>query len=183
MAHWFDDVALSVATETPRRTALRRVGAGLAGAVALLVLGGSRAAADDDRDDDDDVSSCHSDGLVRCSSKCVVVSIDPDNCGNCGVVCAPGQVCRQGVCQCPPSCTTTQCQPPSFACGMGCCASGQTCSNGTCQTTCPMGQTNCNGTCVNLSSDSQHCGSCSTPGAVGRIFVKGMCQRGEPPRA
>src|SRR3982074_42576 len=104
MAHWLDSLALQVAAEeTPRRTALRRVGAGVAGAIGLLVLGGSRASAwggggEEEREEEDRNKNRCSPGLARCKGVCVVVAIDPDNCGDCGKTCKSGQVCRRGTC-------------------------------------------------------------------------------------
>src|SRR3979409_1507479 len=114
MAHWLDNLALQVAAEeTPRGTPPRRVGAGVAGAIALLLLGGSRVSAwsdsggheeNDEEEKRREKETCDN-GLKRCGAICAVISIDPDNCGACGTRCAPGQVCRGGQCktECPPS--------------------------------------------------------------------------------
>src|SRR5439155_24761308 len=141
MAHWLDNLALSVAEESPRRLALRKVGAGLAGAIGLLVLGGGRASAEEDEfeEEEREKNRCQP-GSVRCGTTCAVVAIDPDNCGGCGITCAIGQVCRHGQCltECPPaSCNTMQCPSGQTACGAACCQAGQSCVNGMCQTTCP----------------------------------------------
>jgi hypothetical protein len=38
------------------------------------------------------------DGQVDCSGVCTDLSIDPLNCGNCGIACGPGISCDLGVC-------------------------------------------------------------------------------------
>jgi subtilisin-like proprotein convertase family protein len=37
-------------------------------------------------------------GLVRCDGRCTDPSSDPNNCGNCGVICPPDMACLNGVC-------------------------------------------------------------------------------------
>jgi len=186
MAHWFDNLAVQVAEEkSSRRLALGRVGAGLAGALGLLVLGGSRASAwgDSGHDEDDDEekqrekNTCDQ-GLKRCGSICAVIAIDPDNCGDCGTTCQTGQVCRRGKCvtECPPaSCNIVTCPAGQTACGSTCCMAGQTCMNGVCQIACPPGTTSCNGMCVNLSASGQNCGACGHACNMLQTCVGGVC--------
>ncbi len=39
-------------------------------------------------------------GQVACGEACVDVTVDPANCGGCGIPCFAGQACQGGVCQC-----------------------------------------------------------------------------------
>jgi hypothetical protein len=78
---------------------------------------------------------------TMCSGQCVDTSVDPGNCGGCGVACASGQVCESGACTTCPStapdfcngtCTALASDPGN--CG-GCgnvCAAGTSCQSGTC---------------------------------------------------
>lgn len=84
-------------------------------------------------------------GETDCGGACVTLQSDNRNCGDCGRVCGIGKVCRFGQCLCSTSCPDGQDQDPQ-----------------TCTCTCPSGQTDCSGTCVDLQTDAQHCGSCST---------------------
>ncbi|WP_197041405.1 hypothetical protein [Chondromyces apiculatus] len=38
--------------------------------------------------------------LATCSHACVNLGIDPENCGECGIVCAAGETCASGSCTC-----------------------------------------------------------------------------------
>lgn len=43
-------------------------------------------------------------GFSDCSGQCVNTNDDPNNCGACGTVCAPGDACNNGACAgCPPT--------------------------------------------------------------------------------
>ena len=192
MSHWFDDLAKSASeTESPRRAALRTAGAGLLGMFAMLTLGG-RAAADDE--DEKKKTKCPP-GLANCNGACRDVSIDPDNCGGCGVACTAGSVCRRGGCiaQCPPpSCLPPTCPPGMLLCNGLCvvpaidpsncgacgrtCSLGQTCINGGCATAtaCPPGQTICASSCVNTRTDANNCGACGTHCPSG-VCSNGSC--------
>ena len=46
----------------------------------------------------DDAEYCRIRGLVLCGNVCVDTSVDPSNCGACGVNCG-GQYCANGICQ------------------------------------------------------------------------------------
>ncbi|MHB8419100.1 MAG: hypothetical protein ACYDCL_13565 [Myxococcales bacterium] len=64
-----------------------------------------------------------------CNGTCADVSVDPQNCGGCGVVC-PGEGCSGGLCECNPL-------------SSGGCAVGQLCDDGACRTQCALGSSGC----------------------------------------
>jgi len=93
--------------------------------------------------------------------------------------CAPGTVCRSGVCE--PGCSSTQ------PCGVGntCCdgrcvdttSDAQSC--GACGNVCTEGSACCAGRCVGTGSDARNCGRCGNvcnlPGAASQCTA-GMCR-------
>jgi hypothetical protein len=92
---------------------------------------------------------------TNCSGACVALFQDEQNCGGCGVQCAPDELCTQSVCSrcrssgltdCGSYCADTSTDEQN--CG-GCgvvCPAGQFCRNHVCGT-CPANQTPCNGGC------------------------------------
>jgi hypothetical protein len=82
-------------------------------------------------------------GLLMCPTGCVRPQVDPANCGDCGVVCAAGEVCSDGTCApicaaplvfCDPLCVDTMTDPDHCGvcgtrCGSGICIDGE-CSSG-----------------------------------------------------
>lgn len=78
-----------------------------------------------------------------CDGKCTNTGIEPNNCGACGNVCAPGVSCINGTCGCLPEqtlcgggCADTNSDPNN--CG-GCgktCGAGTNCVNGGCLRSC-----------------------------------------------
>lgn len=109
-----------------------------------------------------------SQGLSACGKDCADLSSDRSNCGGCGVVCQPGQVCQDAQCRCQPgtelcggACVVTASDPRHCgACGRAC-ASGEVCEAGTCRSNCQgWGITRCGDSCVNLDTDPLNCGSC-----------------------
>ena len=105
-------------------------------------------------------SGCSGTQLL-CGTTCVVTSVDPKNCGMCGKVCPPGDVCYQSGCvaSCPPGSGT--------ACNGSCvdtATDNQNC--GACGTKCPAGQG-----CIG--------GSCQPSVTVGAAPAK--CAGGGPP--
>jgi hypothetical protein len=78
-----------------------------------------------------------------CNGACIPTSVDPDNCGGCGVKCTSSQVCSGGACEssclpgltpCNRECVDTKTDSNNCnACG-NVCSSGTGCSNGNCVT-------------------------------------------------
>lgn len=111
-------------------------------------------------------SSCRCDeGFSVCVDHCADLQADPANCGGCGRRCRADQACVAGVCACPAgqancgsACTPTNTVMNCGGCGIVC-ASGM-CSGLAC---CRTGESVCGSACVNLSTATDHCGSCDTP--------------------
>jgi hypothetical protein len=122
-------------------------------------------------------------GLDDCGGACVDVRSNPENCGSCGTVCAPGLFCSLGACSGSCASTLTPCGAACVnltsdvlncgTCGMQC-GSGQTCSNGTCTCT---GQV-CAGLCVDVLTNGSHCGGCGIVCAGGLTCSGGICSGG-----
>jgi len=139
----FDDLTKKLADEgMSRRRMVGRVFAALGGGALATVAGERSALAATPL-------KCPP-GLANCNGACRDTSINPDHCGGCGVTCAPGQMCRNGMCV---ACT---CSPPAPA-------------------PCPTGQIVCNGTCVDPRTDSRNCGSCGTICPSGQTCRSGAC--------
>ena len=123
---------------------------------------------------------------------------DWTHCGSCTNVCATGQVCNSGVCQQPCAVPLSNCpnQTQCFdltsdinncgTCGTSCVPpQGGTvqCSQSSCVYTCPAdaGVTACaasNGApagCFDLTSSTQHCGSCGTQCTSTQSCNSGVC--------
>jgi hypothetical protein len=118
-------------------------------------------------------------GQTKCKGLCVNTQSDFYNCGACGVQCAAGQVCSNGVCGCPVgqtdcngACTDLLSNSANCgACGVQC-PSGHVCSGGVCE--CPYGQADCNGACTDLTTDT-NCGTCGNACAQGTTCISGAC--------
>jgi hypothetical protein len=111
---------------------------------------------------------------------CTNLSYDQNNCGVCGNVCTPPDVCTNGVCGCPygmQKCSG-QCVDITFDtnnCG-GCgnvCTPPDVCANGVCG--CPVGMQKCNGQCVNITYDANNCGGCGNVCTGGKVCQSGTC--------
>ena len=127
-------------------------------------------------------------GSKLCNDKCVDVSLDPKNCGDCGATCGDGEVCSAGKCglgcgagteQCGKLCANTQNDPVNCgACGKAC-AADQVCSAGICGLECFGGTTKCasgNGdACVNTDNDPANCGGCGLACKQGEVCSAGQC--------
>ena len=100
---------------------------------------------------------------------CIDPSKDSQNCGNCGNVCVYPQVCSGGVCGCAPN--GSPCASYSECCSGAC-------TNGIC-TQCQLGFTDCGNKCVDIRSNTSHCGACGNvcpQTSPGVICVSGVCR-------
>src|SRR5262249_20817123 len=122
----------------------------------------------------------------------VNLSIDPNNCGGCGVVCGAGQVCSGGVCggwpggqgNCNGTCVNlgnnvnrcgtcgNACQPVANAVRI--------CANGTCGFVCNSGFADCDhnaadGCETNLNIDPNNCGACGVSCGPNQVCSGGVC--------
>ena len=121
---------------------------------------------------------------TACGDDCVDTATDAANCGACGTVCAPGEVCTGSACvftcldpltDCGGACVNTQADLAH--CG-GCsapCDAGEVCSNGGCALSCQASLTDCGGACVNTQTDLAHCGGCNAPCDAGEVCSNGGC--------
>jgi hypothetical protein len=89
-------------------------------------------------------------GGTCCGDQCIDTTIDPRNCGACGMACAAGLVCQAGHCGC---------FPTGVACGSGqsCCSSAG---------------------CKSLDSDANNCGGCGISCGTGGTCTGGQCTCG-----
>jgi hypothetical protein len=142
--------------------------------------------------------TCPMSNQTPCTSGCVALSTDTDNCGACGTACPLGQACVAGACtlDCPNG--NLKCVKDGGAgvcvnsktdnqnCG-GCgsvCKAGEICYGGGCSGTCgdaKSGETVCNADagspyCANLQTDNQNCGTCGNICSGGQLCESGMCQ-------
>lgn len=108
-----------------------------------------------------------------CGTACVDTTSDPNNCGDCDVVCTTG-VCINSLCGC---------NPPLVDCGGTCvnltndpahCGDCTiVCATGICQASscvCPTPLVDCSGACIDTKNDPDHCGDCTT------VCPTGVCQ-------
>lgn len=86
----------------------------------------------------------------KCSGTCIPISVDPVNCGGCGVTCGPAEVCSAGGCTttclaglvpCNGECVDTETDDRHCnTCGTSC-GAGQGCVGGNCTAELPLGMT------------------------------------------
>lgn len=145
------------------------------------------------------LTSCPA-GQTICTGRCVDVSSDRENCGECGRICASEAplICVEGECVSDPD---GECAPGTDRCGDdGCrdlsqdidhcgecfnaCLDGFNCIDGTCNSenppaqACEQGFTECGGVCIDTDNDADNCGAC---GNVCQVFptifdcVAGVC--------
>jgi hypothetical protein len=105
---------------------------------------------------------------------------DPNNCGACGRVCAPGHRCCQGVCRDPDS-DPSHCGACGHSCGGNACCGGL-CTNintptncGACGRACAGTEGCCGGACVDRQKDPANCGACGLRCAPGQVCSGGSC--------
>jgi hypothetical protein len=122
------------------------------------------------------------------TGRCVDTATSGANCGACGNVCVPNNVCSASSCQClPPDtlcnpgtasaiCTNTSTDPVNCGLCGNVCTADQICSNGACSLACASGLTLCNGSCVNLQTDAANCGVCGRSCSSGQTCSAGTCQ-------
>jgi len=171
-----------------KRSSIWRVLSALVTGAFLASVAASGCASSDDNDADpvtpsDDAGACPS-GQTDCKGVCVDTKKDRSNCGACGSVCAPGNVCTSGKCAlscpggqeaCNGSCVNLQ--GDRYNCGEcgKTCAAGEVCWNGTCELSCQDGLTECDGTCVDTDKDRENCGGCGQECAAGEVCSNGEC--------
>ena len=140
-------------------------------------------------------------GMVQCGEACVTPSSNPDHCGGCGQACAVGDVCDEGMCgsscrdgrtPCARACVDVETDPVHCGeCGESCDVDGA-CVQGDCidacndecdehteiciagQCGCRSELTVCGSDCVDLQTDSNHCGECDE-GCSGDPCGAGAC--------
>ncbi|MBS2032478.1 MAG: hypothetical protein JST54_31570 [Deltaproteobacteria bacterium] len=120
---------------------------------------------------------------VCCEGACVDPLSASTDCGMCGISCAVGETCTNGICASSfvIGCTSSPCQPGSSCSAQDVCvlngcsemteASACLASDGT-QGTC------CGGTCVATRSSRTDCGSCGNACPVGQTCTGGACVAG-----
>lgn len=132
-----------------------------------------------------------------CTSGCANFNDDPINCGGCARPCRPGEQCVSGQCVCGSS--SDRCDSSQICCGTQCvqyltdvlncgscgrrCKTNEVCMNGNCFCNGAPGCTGPNDTCCpapgrlcsDLSSDTQHCGSCDRVCNPGQMCCGGVC--------
>lgn len=87
---------------------------------------------------------------IECDGECVLASMNPDNCGGCGVTCGEGEACSGGYCiaqqNCPEgedyeleardqSCVDTRWDEQHCGTCGNSCGEGEGCNFGTCEST------------------------------------------------
>ena len=115
-------------------------------------------------------------GQTACGKTCVVLATNPANCGACGTTCAapPGMtaVCIKGTCQtkCPsnlPACLPSPTSPAETPAPPA-------------TPTCKAAETLCDNLCVDLKTNTKHCGACSNECEKGGCRM-GKCEKEEAP--
>ncbi len=122
---------------------------------------------------------------VECDGRCVDLSYDEANCGECGRTCGGDQTCVDGLCTCEEglaacddACVDLATDPNNCgACGREC-AAGGICEAGDCA--CPGDQIECGGHCTDVMTDPDNCGRCGRRCEAGTACVDGNCS-GCPP--
>lgn len=122
-------------------------------------------------------------GTMRCGPYCTNVSMDPANCGGCGIACHSGMLCESGVCACPTgtidcggTCINLKSDPSNCGnCGTYCSGPTPLCLNGSCVGSCPTGRAQCGSVCADLWSDRSNCGLCGNVCSSATVCSGGTC--------
>jgi Stigma-specific protein, Stig1 len=105
------------------------------------------------RGDDPSLGECVCQaGATNCNGQCVVLATDPNNCGVCGKACATDELCELQL---------------SDAGTAGASVCVKDCSVGT--------QVRCGNSCINLQTDSNHCGACGAACTDSQSCHAGKC--------
>lgn len=119
---------------------------------------------------DEGFFDCDDDSITGCET---ALDAAPNHCGACGVSCAVGETCGDGVCLC----------GNEGACGEGeaCCQGGcvletdPRCACGDQAAGCEAGQGCCDDTCVDILANDAHCGACGLPCGPNQQCNSGGC--------
>jgi hypothetical protein len=188
MTGLFDALAKRSAADTARsrRSFLRTLAVGGAGAAAAFVIPASRAGAGT-------VCPPHQ---TLCGSKCVKLKRNRKNCGACGHACTKNQICTGGACvdcasgtvRCKNTCVSTGTDPNNCgACGNVCQAANGTagCASGVCYiAACDANYADCNGVYSDgceayLPNDVNNCGACGNSCAALPHTIATECLGGD----
>jgi hypothetical protein len=129
--------------------------------------------------------------IERCGGRCIDVGGDRANCGGCGVHCPDNHTCVAAMCMecsgllCDDSCVFGESDPNNCGSCSNRCDASSVCASGVCTPLdeCPPrdparpdpfrpAYAICDGRCVDLTSDTSHCGGCGIACAPGeRCFI------------
>lgn len=121
-------------------------------------------------------------GRTLCGVRCADLSLDPSNCGRCGVVCGAEQSCQEGKCvlscsegksSCDGRCVDLKSDPQHCGDCTTKCAENQICDQGACR--CRDGYVSCGGACRDLQKDPEHCGACDKVCSKLEVCGVGQC--------
>ena len=140
-------------------------------------------------------SDCGSGGYICCGGddaggpRCTDPRWDWSNCGGCGITCAGGRTCQNGLCRC--DYMQADCggvckylngdADNCGACGNVCPTGSRHCGgypNPTCQSCSAINQTECDGRCVDTQADQNNCGACGLACSSNQACLNGQCVSG-----
>ena len=120
-------------------------------------------------------------GYLLCDFACADPITDPQNCGSCGVVCEPDEVCNLGICQAEPQAgSLTRAAPPDTYSResiqpMGHMRTFTADDPEWCVGTTQEGLARCGDVCVNTRTDRSHCGGCFNKCPAATFCRSGAC--------